>query len=570
MPVANESEIDSPEFFLAKDGNKNAKAELFKTVENLLTEQIYDDNSTACRYPARIAWLKKELGINNLPKVTCKEYDELLKELDPVSVSFIFPAAHINSPASMFGHTFLRIDNSYHSKLLSHAVNYAAAADQDTENGVVFAIKGLFGGYYGQYSLLPYYDKLKEYRDTEQRDIWEYNLNLTKEETLVLFNHIWELKDSYSFYYFFDENCSYNMLWLLEVARPSIGLRDQFFYQVSPPETIFAVKKANLIKSRVYRPSKRRVLLEYEKKLNDEDVDFVEKLTFAKDDVLVKQLLNNDIYTKQKKQFILESATELTEYYYIQGQIKKDDYLETSHRLSKARATLGKGQVLDIKTPTNPDQAHRQLSVFAGYRHTSQEVDKNYITFGFRPTYHDITNNDEGFLAGTQIEFLTPSFSYETKTENLRLDYLKFLTIRSFSPQTKFFSPLSWMTKWQLSRDSLDDKLNFNGKVSGGKSYFLGENHYLYALADLHIYTTDYSNSAVGATIGAVFYTSKNTKLNIENSYKLYDSGDEQKIYSVTQSFFPKNSIDIKLGYKHIEKFEKDQNNIYLNFRYFF
>ena len=87
----------------------------------------------------------------------------------------------------MFGHTFLRVNSSYNSKLLSYAINYAANADKKTENGFLFAIKGLFGGYYGKYNMLPYYEKLKQYRDTEQRDIWEYNLNLTKNETIQIY-----------------------------------------------------------------------------------------------------------------------------------------------------------------------------------------------------------------------------------------------------------------------------------------------------------------------------------------------------------------------------------------------
>jgi hypothetical protein len=63
--------------------------------------------------------------------------------MDPQSVTLVFSSAHINSPASMFGYTFLRIDSSYESKMLSYAVNYAAGADPDKENGMVFAVKGL-------------------------------------------------------------------------------------------------------------------------------------------------------------------------------------------------------------------------------------------------------------------------------------------------------------------------------------------------------------------------------------------------------------------------------------------
>jgi len=107
-----------------------------------------DDNSSICRYPARFHWLDSKLDFS-FSKPKCAEYEKILKRVDPQSVTLIFPSAHINSPASMFGHTFLRINSSYNSRLLSYAINYSANANSNTENGVVFAIKGLVGGYYG-------------------------------------------------------------------------------------------------------------------------------------------------------------------------------------------------------------------------------------------------------------------------------------------------------------------------------------------------------------------------------------------------------------------------------------
>lgn len=237
-----ESEIDDERFFFSPNGKTDPKAELDATIDALFNETRFDDDSNACRFPARKAWLQERLSISDLPKVECKKYNDILKRLNPKSVTLVFPSAHINSPASMFGHTFLRINSGYNSKLLSYAFNYAADADPSKTNGAVFAIKGLTGGYFGKYSLLPYYEKLKEYRDTEQRDIWEYDLDLSEDEVLKMLRHIWELKDIHSYYYFFTQNCSYNMLWFIESARPSVDLREYFNYQVLPLETILVTE----------------------------------------------------------------------------------------------------------------------------------------------------------------------------------------------------------------------------------------------------------------------------------------------------------------------------------------
>ncbi|QDF27717.1 Lnb N-terminal periplasmic domain-containing protein [Halarcobacter anaerophilus] len=561
----NKSEIDSENFFLSKNGKISPKDELLATIKELYNQDVLNDDAVICRFPARIKWLKEKLELKDLPKTKCKKYTQWIKEMDATTASLIFSSAHINSPASMFGHTFIRIDSSYKSRLLSHAINYAASANQDTENGFIFAIKGLLGGYYGRYSLLPYYDKLKEYRDTEQRDIWEYNLNLSKNEVARMVDHIWELSETYSNYYFFDENCSYNMLWLLEVARPSVNLRDYFIYQVSPPETIFAIEKEHLVKDKTYRASKRTTLLAYEKSLKDSHIKIVEGLSLG--EIKSDEILNNNRIDKKDKQLIFDASLELSEYNYIQRKLKKENYLKIFHNLSKSRALLGKGEKLKLKTPDNPDQGHRQLKISVGSNVNTQNGN-NYYTLGLRPTYHDITNNDVGFLKGTQIEFFDSQIKVEDT--NFKIDYFKLLTISSIAPQTKFFNPLSWMTSWQFDREGKDDKLDFNGRVSVGSAWKFMEDNYTYTMADLFIYDKGDTHSSLGFTAGAVLYEGKKYKTNIELTYKYFDNKESQSLVHLTQSYFPKQNIDLKFKYKYIEKFYTDQSVIGLEFNYFF
>ena len=57
--------------------------------------------------------------------------------------------------------------------------------------------------------------------DGRIRDAWQV------EETARMVEHVWELRQVRFDYYFFDENCSFRLLELLEVARPSLRLTDQ-------------------------------------------------------------------------------------------------------------------------------------------------------------------------------------------------------------------------------------------------------------------------------------------------------------------------------------------------------
>ena len=163
--------IDDPNFFLAPGGKHNPKAELEATIKAFFQEPGEGTKHPVCRFDARYTWLKEQLGIDpsQLPVPECTHFEQLMVEIKPEAVSLIFPTSHINSPASMFGHTLLTIETATQSKLLSHAINYSAITT-DTF-GPLFAVKGLFGLYKGYFSILPYYGKLQEYSDIDHRDI---------------------------------------------------------------------------------------------------------------------------------------------------------------------------------------------------------------------------------------------------------------------------------------------------------------------------------------------------------------------------------------------------------------
>ncbi len=562
MPDGQTSEIDDADFFIAEGGQSDARSELHATIKALYDEKVLDDNSTACKYPARKVWLQQELGLEELPQVECKTFDTLMRRVDPQSVTLVFPFAHVNSPASMFGHTFLRIDSSYDSKMLSYAINYAANADTSTENGAMFAIKGLFGGYYGKYSLLPYYEKLKEYRDTEQRDIWEYDLDLTPDEVRQMMRHIWEIRDTYSWYYFFDENCSYNMLWLIEVARPSIHLREYFTYQVIPPETVHAAEAEGIVQKHHYRPSKYTVLLAYEKILSSKATEQTLALTKGLSDP--KMLIPDKQYEQQEKRYILEAASELTEYDYIEGKTDKEEYLQRFHSILSARSQLGKGEEIAIDKPENPDQGHRAVkSTFSlGWR------DGRPIQFaGIRPAYHHLEDSDIGFLRGTQIEFLDILASYSDKT--FQIEEATILSIVSITPRSDFFQPLSWRMKTGWDRDYMNEDAAFTFTVGAGLSWG-SDFGYLYLMADPLFYLESGLVAALGGSVGAVLYEGKAFKSNLEATRRFYATGEQQWILNASQHWRTSQNSALTLSYDHVEKYVDEWDTLKVTLDYFF
>ena len=563
----DESEIDDPNFFFAKDGKYNPAAELNATLDAFFSDEIKDDNSSICRFPARYDWLKHKLGGDDFPTAACKEYQKVLRRVDPKSTTLIFPSAHINSPASMFGHTFLRINSSYNSRLLSYAINYAADADMHKENGVTFAIKGLFGGYFGKYSLLPYYDKLKEYRDSEQRDIWEYNLDLTQQETMQMFRHIWELNGTHSYYYFFTENCSYNMLWLLEVARPSLHLREHFTYDVIPLETVHVARDEGIITTITYRPSKRTKLLGYSDVITN-NMDS-KALDIVDNNGSVDVLIEDETISLQQKRYILEASIEYLEYRFTKGKIKKERYLSLFHTLTTLRAKLGRGEDLVIKKPADPLQSHRAIRVQLG---GGVEDGEGVGYVGIRPAYHDLYDANYGFLRGTQIEFMDILLS-TSKEEKIALEKLTILSIVSLSQRSTFFPSLSWRTHWGWDRDALQNSAAFGGSVGAG--YTWGDtNGYIYVLVDPLFYMQKDFIGGVGGSVGLSFdrFTAANT--NIELTHRFYTNGDEQNIVKIMQGFRVSQNWQIMLNYDYKERTDKrskyNQNRLHAMIRYYF
>lgn len=517
-----ESEIDDPAFFLSASGKSDLSAELDVTIRRLNEDANRSDESVFCRFPARRAWLEQELGVS-FGEGECRAYDTLLEKLDPQKVTLVFPSAHINSPASMFGHTFLRIDSSMESKLTSYAINYAAQTEET--NGLLFAYRGLFGGYNGFYSMLPYYEKLKEYRDTESRDVWEYDLNLSRDEVMAMVRHIWELQRIYSRYFFFDENCSYHMLWLTEIARPSIRLRDHFFYYVIPPETVHAFEDENLVRAKHYRASKRTRLLAYEGVLDEEGGTSALRLSSGE---MAPAHFQTPPQRVQQRRYALEAAAELVEYRYIEGKLSKDEYAARYHALLKERASLGTGESVEIAEKPNPDTAHHggRIQIARAYY-----PDRSPLVVGVRPAFHDLAEDATGHLGGAQIEFLDTQVALGD--ERAYLEKLTLLSLSSISPVSRFFKPFSWRMKTGWDREADGGRLGFVTRIGAGAAVG-NESLTAYVLSEPEIRIQSTTDAGMGVSLGGLIQWPARMHTQVEAGQTWYLNARERQRLEVS------------------------------------
>lgn len=529
--------VDDPSFFNAPGGSTDPQTELDATLAAFFRESVPENEEhPRCRFIARWTWLKEELAVDEqrLPPADCSKFEKALAQVNPRSAVLVFPNTLLNLPSSMFGHTLLRINTQYESDLLSHAVNYAAITGDSL--GLFYVFKGIFGFYHGRYSNLPYYEKVQEYNDIEHRDIWEYRLNLTPDESYRMFLHTWEMKDFYANYYFFDQNCSFNLLFLIEAGRPSLRLTDEFYgkwrFWVIPVDTVRAAKKYDIIESVSFRPSRATKILRIAEDMDSGLLDLTFRVVDGKQPPA--EVLDRDLKVEEQRE-VLDLAAELAQYRGATRKLEQAEYQKRFLDILAQRATLGTpaSDPYPVAVPVPPDQGHLsgRLRLGGGYR-----TDGWFTEFDWRAAYHEVTDLDEGYVKGAQINFFDLQFRYYADDDKLRLHRWRIIDILSLSPWNNIFKPISWKVNAGVEEMLLADgkdhplaRLNAGGGLTAG----VGSTGRLYVLpeADLLAGTRlDKSYSlGFGGTAGLLVNVTKDWKASLWCQGLWYGVGDEHR-----------------------------------------
>ncbi|SCY97034.1 DUF4105 domain-containing protein [Pseudomonas sp. NFACC37-1] len=542
------SYISDKKFFLAPDGNEHPDRELTATLQALYGPASAGQQHAQCVYPARTRWLKAQLNLTDLPAVNCSDFTQWFKDVSPHSAVMIFPAAYLNSPSSMFGHTLLRIDQadvqSDKTALLSYAINFGAYIE-GSDNSILYAWKGLMGGYPGLFALVPYQEKLSEYRSLENRDLWEYRLNLSQAETARMVEHVWELKQIQFDYFFFDENCSYRLLELLQVARPSLRLTEQFPLTAIPTDTVKAVKEAGLVESIQYRPSRERELLSRAEPLSDDEQQWV--LNVSAD----QQQLQTPAFKalpRERQALIIDAAYRL-ERYRANGQERDPQRAQRSFELLRA-INQNPAPELDIPQPGLPEDGHESRTWQAGL---GTRGDRAFGEYGLRMAYHDLNDNAESFPLGAQIEILQLKLR-QYEGNDWQVQQLDLATIRSLTPRNELLQPLSWQVTGGLERvPGKHDDETLVSHVNGGAggTWALGEDVLGFALGTVRVeHNNDFAQfiaPAAGFNSG-VLWKNPLGNLSLEAKGDYFVNGEVRRSLSLNQQWELSRNLGLRLS----------------------
>ncbi len=430
------SQADGQGFFFAEDGKFNPEKEMIASVKAMMDEtRTVDIRHPQCAFPARFQYLKKVFNINP-KKVECKDYAWWRANLPYHSVTVIFASYYANNPSSIFGHTFLRVNSSDKKSISDYGVDFSAMTD--TDHGVEFAIRGVLGGYIGLFNMKPYYMKMNEYLENENRDLWEYDLNLTPEQIERMLGHIWELqKNTYFDYYFFQENCSYQLLTLLEVANPEWHLSDEFDFETIPIDSVKALKKTEgAIKEVHYRPAYKKTM---EQKLT--------ALTSLEHTQMVSLVAMKVRPTDVTSAKVLEAAIARLRYErFEEKQFTKEQEAWLKDVLIQRAKIGGKVETVDVAETLpvqklRPDLSHNSQKYGFSYGNNTQ-IDR-YTELSMRASLHDMLDSDLGYPRNSHLEMAKLKLR-SLSTRNIFVEEIKYAEAFSLFPVTKDEFKWSW------------------------------------------------------------------------------------------------------------------------------
>ncbi len=401
-----------------------------------------------CRFPARLKFLKTELNEatdfwNSLPKVNCSYQNIFLDSLSPKAISFVFSSYYADSPGSAFGHTFFRINrNTQQTKVKQELLDFGIgfAANVTVTNPAAYALMGLFGGFTGAWTNLPYYYKVREYNDYEARDLWSYDLNLTASEVEMFALHIWEVGAHSYNYFFFTQNCAYHMLTVLEAAAPRLNLIDHVpFYYIIPADSMKALfYEKDFVTGFNYRPSARKVFLERTKRIDQELVPAFEN--FADTEVLPASFSG---LSELQKAYFLDAAIDLIDLRHPQLDAKKNPALYGKKELlltQRAQVNVITPELQIFADPAEqPELSHGSSRLSLSY------FEKNQVKtglLGYRFALHDLQDPLIGMPRFSQLEFF--NFSFQLLPGDLHFREMNIFKVFNLSPRNFFEKKSSW------------------------------------------------------------------------------------------------------------------------------
>jgi len=458
--TAAETYIIEEKFFLSPQ--KRTPKKEWEAALKLFSSPINSKNNNEdprCLFPARFKFINM-YAKNKLGLIECPNLQKWKDGVNARAVTIVHAAQYIGNPASFFGHLFLRFDvaaieyQTLRLDTLAHSIGFFAQMPPGT-NAFDYVVKGLGGGFPASFIFSTYAKSLEDYNYIEDRDLWEYELNLSQDKIDFMLDHLWEMKNFGKFdYYFLKENCAYQLLAFLEAVEPNWHLTDDFFAYTLPAEGLAKLFAANAIRESSYRPSLGTQLRKRVKKLKAKQLETV-------DGVIEGVIKPTDVESPE----VLDVVIDLIEYktHKKKGKVPKK-YLYIKKESMEKRSSLPILASENIKA-SPPHLGHSPSRIQVGIERANDEV--NLLIEG-RPALHNLLEGS-GYPAGFSIEVLNIKSKYSQYKNNIFIDELTILRVENLREFEWIDLAPAWQFDfgWNRLKSNKwygDNNLNFSGE----------------------------------------------------------------------------------------------------------
>jgi len=527
-----QSRVDDPSYFLSPNGQHDPQAELEASIRAAFDDSVAKNSRqpNVCRWVARYQFLSRSmqaLGFSYVPP-KCEGFEHWKSGIATHRVSLIFASVYLNSPASMYGHAFIRFDSAsprQYNRLNDETVSYAVQGAKG--NGADFLIRSLFGGFSGSFGFVPYYVKVREYADVENRDLWEYQTNLSSVEIEHMLAFIWEQSFTYMNYYFFDDNCALMLLASFEAARPSLNLIETAKPWFIPLDMLKQVQQqTSLIDNIHYRASQYNTLmLNYSRANAAQQTQALALLGDGESEISIAHL------PPVEQAQVLDLGMGMLEYQRNQQHTREEAESITA-RVIKLSGVRSKIDVVssykDLPVPEQrPDEGHGSFR--AGLA-TGQVGATSYAQLNLRAAYHDGLDPQSGFAQGASSKI--GDLYLRLQANQIQFERLDLFDVFAPSVQTEWVKPTTLKINISLRRELLQDAAlsptALRIQIGAGKTYSLGSTARGFILADSVTRMGPTTSLGVGPSAGVIWALSPHLRSElVSNTY--WNMLDEQQ-----------------------------------------
>lgn len=541
----NSSIITNQNFFLSADGKTNPKNELLATING-----FQSNPKLICKYPARFKWLSSKFELN-LKKPKCEDLEKFMDK-NFHDLSIVFTSERYNSPASVFGHTFIKVKtNSF-----DYAIDYSATTDSN-DSMFSYVYKGLTGKYPSSYKLIPYSYKDYEYRAYEFRDLIEYKLDFSKDEIENIFLHLYEIENIEQQYYFISRNCSSELIKLFDLKDEKSNMSKDLKAITVPIEIVYILQKNNLVSSISQESSKLKIFFNYLEKLDKTSWEVFSKIIYHQ--IGVQDFaLNSSIDFEQKKLIIL-SAIKYYEILSTSGNFNQKDIYPFTKLIGLKQTYQIEEKKYIIPLQENPISNKLHKLTF-GHKRT---LEKDFLTLGYRALYRHRYDMVDNIIKNGSVEFFDLELKIQEK--NPKIEYFHLLNIESIPLYNKFFPETTNRITFGGKRIFYHD--DFYGFFEYTKGYKLTLVDNLYYKIDFGsgIYSKNYLFVS-GFVNNSIEFFSKNFITTCNFEYNAFDDGNFIKKLSFENHYKVDKTNGITFAIKNQQ--EKNYKNDIISLKF--